>query len=110
MTLGYRAWRSSGETASGARNFAEQEMPGRSLIFSSLLREHVMEDEKTEAQAGKRAADGVSNAPAKRDGSGESEGGAYPNPHTAKPDPGFDGGQSEKAYHGGPNPNATTEE
>jgi hypothetical protein len=84
-------------------------MPSRSLIFSSLLREHVMEDEKTEAQAGKSAADGVSNAPAKGD-SGESAGGAYPNPHTGEPDPGFDGGQSEKAYHGGPNPNATTED
>lgn len=72
-----------------------------------------MEDEKTETQADgdgrKGTEDGVSNVPAKRDG-GESDGGAYPNPHTGKSDPGFDGGQSEKAYHGGPNPNATTED
>jgi hypothetical protein len=57
----------------------------------------------------KGAPDGVSNAPAKKGGS-ESDGSAYPNPHAGKPDPGFDGGQSEKRYYGGANPNATTEE
>jgi hypothetical protein len=31
----------------------------------------------------------------------ESQGGAYPNPHTGKKPGGFDGGQSERAYHGG---------
>lgn len=53
--------------------------------------------------------DGV-NAPAKQGGAGESDGAAYPNPHTGKPDPDFDGGQTERTYHGGPNPNATTED
>jgi hypothetical protein len=41
---------------------------------------------------------------------GESGGGAYPNPHSGK-DPtrsSFSGGQGEKAYFGGDNPNATT--
>jgi hypothetical protein len=46
--------------------------------------------------------DGVSDAPAKRDRKGESQGGAYPNPHTGKSDPGFDGGQSGQGYHGAP--------
>ena len=47
---------------------------------------------------------------------GESGGGAYPNPHAqagkTNSDPaggGFSGGQAEKAYYGGDNPNATTE-
>ena len=31
---------------------------------------------------------------------GESAGGAYPNPHTGKRHPRFDGGQTEQAYHG----------
>ncbi|QNE31583.1 hypothetical protein F1C10_06330 [Sphingomonas sp. NBWT7] len=31
---------------------------------------------------------------------GESQGGAYPNPHSGKKPGGFDGGQSERAYHG----------
>ena len=35
-----------------------------------------------------------------RKGSGESQGGAYPNPHTGKKGGHFDGGQSERAYHG----------
>ncbi len=39
---------------------------------------------------------------------GESGGGAYPNPHTGKKPKGFDGGQSDKAYRGPDNPNATT--
>jgi hypothetical protein len=50
-------------------------------------------------------------------GRGESGGGAYPNPHTgkggSKKGPSHflgHGGQTEIAYHGGPNPNATTEE
>lgn len=50
-------------------------------------------------------------------GAGESGGGAYPNPHTGKAGkkdgpgsfPGH-GGQSDIAYHGGPNPNATTKD
>ena len=57
-----------------------------------------------------RAPDGVSNAAGKRGGKGESDGGAYSNPHGDKPDPDFDGGQTGKAYHGGTNPNATTED
>jgi hypothetical protein len=40
---------------------------------------------------------------------GESGGGAYPNPHTGKDAGGFDGGQTEKAYSGPKNRNATTE-
>jgi len=40
---------------------------------------------------------------------GESGGGAYPNPHTGKDTDGFDGGQTDKAYSGPKNPNATTE-
>ena len=51
------------------------------------------------------APDGVSD-PA---GQGESAGGAYPNPHSGKTPAGFDGGQSDKAYRGPDNPNATTE-
>lgn len=50
--------------------------------------------------------DGVSH-PASE---GESAGGAYPNPHTGKQPEGFDGGQSDKAYSGPDNPNATTKE
>jgi len=50
------------------------------------------------------ANDGVSNAA----GDGASAGGAYPNPHTGKKPKGFDGGQSDKAYRGPDNPNATT--
>jgi hypothetical protein len=52
----------------------------------------------------------------KRAGAGESQGGAYPNPHTGKdPEGGFDtflghGGQSGIAYPGPDNPNATTED
>lgn len=55
-------------------------------------------------------ADGAGTAPhtpdengevaSRRDGAGESQGGAYPNPHTGKKPGGFDGGQSERAYHG----------
>lgn len=41
--------------------------------------------------------DGVNNAP----GGGESSGGAYPNPHDDSHEGRFDGGQSEKDYHGG---------
>lgn len=36
----------------------------------------------------------------RRDSAGESQGGAYPNPHTGKEGGGFDGGQSGRAYHG----------
>ena len=48
--------------------------------------------------------DGVENAPGKGAGGGESEGGAYPNPHTGhgKDQGGFlgHGGQSEQDYSG----------
>jgi len=56
------------------------------------------------------SSDGVSDAAGKQGGKGESDGGAYPNPHSDKPDPEFDGGQTGKAYHGGENPNATTDD
>jgi hypothetical protein len=36
----------------------------------------------------------------RRHSSGESQGGAYPNPHTGKKGGHFDGGQTERAYHG----------
>jgi len=49
--------------------------------------------------------DGVSN-PASE---GESAGGAYPNPHTGKKTPKFNGGQTHKEYEGPDNPNATTD-
>ena len=69
-------------------------------------------------------ADGTGSTPedgpkiaSRRDGAGESGGGAYSNPHTGKPGkkhgPGSfwgDGGQSEIAYTGGPNSNATAQE
>lgn len=42
--------------------------------------------------------DGVNNTK----GGGESGGGAYPNPHDGSNAGRFDGGQSEKDYHGGP--------
>jgi hypothetical protein len=66
--------------------------------------------------AGSKAEDGPEIA-SQQGGAGESGGGAYPNPHTRKPGkkngPGSffgHGGQSEIAYSGGPNPNATTKE
>lgn len=46
-----------------------------------------------------------------RSGGGESAGGAYPSPHGGSSSPGGfpeHGGQSEHAYYGGGNPNATT--
>lgn len=55
----------------------------------------------------------------RRRSKGESQGGAYPNPHTGKKPGGFDGGQSERAYHGtgqlgdqktGEQPNTTSTE
>jgi hypothetical protein len=71
------------------------------------------------------AHDGVADRPDKDggvdrpDSKGESDGGAYPNPHTGK-EPGAGagggflghGGQTEQAYHGSgdDNPNATTED
>ncbi|MDF7773640.1 hypothetical protein P1X14_00140 [Sphingomonas sp. AOB5] len=51
----------------------------------------------------KQRDDGVAN-PASE---GEGSGGAYPNPHSGKEPKGFDGGQSDKAYRGPDNPNAT---
>ena len=42
--------------------------------------------------------DGVNTAPS----GGESAGGAYPNAHDGSDAGRFDGGQSEKDYHGGP--------
>jgi hypothetical protein len=58
----------------------------------------------------KNSPDGVSDAAGKQGGKGESDGGAYPNPHTKKAHPDFDGGQTGQAYHGSANPNATTED
>ena len=62
--------------------------------------------------------DGVSGSPDTgevggvhgRSSGGESGGGAYPNPHSGKgpTHSRFSGGQTEKAYYGGDNPNATT--
>lgn len=55
----------------------------------------------------------------RRRAGGESQGGAYPNPHSGKEPGGFDGGQSERAYHGsgrlgetktGEQPNAGSDE
>ncbi|TVV72300.1 hypothetical protein [Sphingomonas solaris] len=50
--------------------------------------------------AGSKGKPDATQAP--KPGSGESAGGAYANPHTGKgpKDGGFDGGQSEKDYHG----------
>lgn len=42
-------------------------------------------------------------------GDGESQGGAYPNPHKDR-EPGFEGGQTDLEYSGPDNPNATTED
>jgi hypothetical protein len=48
--------------------------------------------------------DGVENVPSKSAGGGESDGGAYPNPHTGKEPAGGGfmghGGQTEIAYSG----------
>jgi len=61
--------------------------------------------------------DGVSGSPDTgergrvhgRSPGGESGGSAYPNPHSVNgpASPSFSGGQAEKAYYGGDNPNAT---
>ena len=73
--------------------------------------------------AAKGTPDGVSGSPDSeemgrvhgRTSGAESGGGAYPNPHShagEAPDSSgieFSGGQAEKAYYGGDNPNATTE-
>jgi len=56
------------------------------------------------------AKDPIADAPGKQGGEGESQGGPYPNPHSGKAPDGFDGGQSGRAYHGGANPNAATED
>lgn len=67
------------------------------------------EDAKTPLQARgedhpKAQADGVGTDITHGRGEGESQGGAYPNPHTGKEDAGksegFHGGQSKTAYHG----------
>jgi len=49
------------------------------------------------------------NAPGKLNDKGESDGAPYPNPHRGEDDPDFAGGQSDRSYRGGPNPNATTD-
>ena len=61
--------------------------------------------------------DGGPEIASRQGGAGESGGGAYPNPHSGKPGakhgPGSflgHGGQSEIAYTGSPNPNATAKE
>jgi hypothetical protein len=65
--------------------------------------------------AGSKSEDGPKIA-SRQGGAGESGGGAYPNPHSGKPakhGPGSflgHGGQSDIAYTGGANPNATTKE
>jgi hypothetical protein len=41
-----------------------------------------------------------SGRPDMADNAGQSEGGAYPNPHTGKDEGGFRGGQSDAAYFG----------
>lgn len=52
----------------------------------------------------------------KEAGAGESQGGAYPNPHSGKHSTGGPdtflghGGQTDNDYEGGDNPNATTED
>jgi hypothetical protein len=62
----------------------------------------------------KGAADGVSEQPGAETKGGESQGGAYPNPHNGKEGEGSfggfmgHGGQSEIGYEGPDNPNATT--
>jgi hypothetical protein len=80
--------------------------------------ERAMSDQKpmqADGQGTKRKEDGPEIA-SRKGGAGESGGGAYPNPHTGKGQKsnfgGFfgHGGQTEIAYHGGDNPNATTEE
>jgi hypothetical protein len=68
--------------------------------------------------ASKGKPDGVSGSPDTaesglvhgRSPSGESGGGSYPNPHSDKgqASSSFSGGQGDKAYYGGDNPNATT--
>ena len=46
----------------------------------------------------------------KQKGAGESQGGAYPNPHDGKDEGGFHGGQSDMGYSGPDNPNATKDD
>jgi len=43
---------------------------------------------------------GAADLAGQRASGGESQGGAYPNPHTGKEGGEFDGGQSGRAYHG----------
>lgn len=47
-----------------------------------------------------RAPDENGEVADRRRSAGESQGGAYPNPHDGKAPGGFDGGQSGRAYHG----------
>ena len=66
------------------------------------------------AASAQGSSDGVGDAATHGREEGESQGGAYPNPHRGKKPQGGDflhhGGQTEIAYHGGPNPNATTKD
>lgn len=69
-----------------------------------------MTDKKAMQAAGGQkpvTGDGVSDVAKK--GGGESNGTAYPNPHTGRDKGDFDGGQSDKSYSGPDNPNATTD-
>jgi hypothetical protein len=52
--------------------------------------------------AGSKAAHGGTSGeePGQEKTGGESQGAAYPNPHTGKKGGKFDGGQSGRAYHG----------
>lgn len=52
------------------------------------------------AGAKPKGSDDHGQAPGEKRGDGESQGGAYPNPHTGKESGKFDGGQSGRAYHG----------
>ena len=52
------------------------------------------------AGAKPKGSDDHGQAPGEKRGDGESQGGAYPNPHTGTESGGFDGGQSGRAYHG----------
>lgn len=56
-----------------------------------------MSKEPMQADGGGRKGSSTKEAPNEQ---GESQGGAYPNPHTSKKGGHFDGGQSGKAYHG----------
>ena len=59
-----------------------------------------MADKQPMQASGEGTADDAGDPTRRKPGAGESQGGAYPNPHTGKDGKGFGGGQSERAYHG----------